>query len=153
MKKLLVFMLFAFVITNAQAQFGIKAGVDLATARVDGFGSESETGLFVGVFSTIELSDTFKIQPELLYVSVNDLDYISIPVLAKFSVADSFHLLAGPSLTYFLDAEDEEFQVNLDFGVSFDVMENLDLNAKYSYMLNKDWGVDGFFVGLGYSFN
>lgn len=146
-------MLFVVAFTNAQAQFGIKAGVDLATARVDGFGSESETGFFVGAFSTIELSDTFKLQPELLYVSIKDLDFISLPILAKFSVADSFHLLAGPSLTYFLDAEDEEFQFNLDFGVSFDVTENLDLNAKYSYMLNKDWGVDGLFIGVGYSFN
>lgn len=146
-------MLFVVAFTNAQAQFGIKAGVDLATARVDGFGSESETGFFVGAFSTIELSDTFNLQPELLYVSIKDLDFISLPILAKFSVADSFNLLAGPSLTYFLDAEDEEFQFNLDFGVSFDVTENLDLNAKYSYMLNKDWGVDGLFIGVGYSFN
>jgi opacity protein-like surface antigen len=153
MKKLFIFMLVVAAFTNAQAQFGIKAGLDLATARVDGYGSESETGLFVGVFSTIELSDTFKIQPELLYVSVKDLDFISLPVLAKFSVADSFHLLAGPSLTYFLDAEDEEFQVNIDFGVSFDVMENLEINAKYSHMLKKEWQLNGFFVGLGYSFN
>jgi opacity protein-like surface antigen len=153
MKKLLLLavIVISSVCLNAQ-NFGIKAGVDFASARVDGFGSDSETGFFVGAFTSFNLSDKLLLQPELLYVNVKDLDFISLPLLLKFSVADKFNLLAGPSLTYFLDAEDEEFQLNLDFGVSYDVMENLDINAKYSYMLNKDWGVDGFFIGLGYKF-
>lgn len=153
MKKIILIAIIAICSVSLNAQnFGVKAGVDFASARVDGFGSTSETGFFVGAFTSFNLSDKIMLQPELLYVNVKDLDFISLPLLVKFSVAEKFNLLAGPSLTYFLDAEDEEFQLNLDLGVSFDVMENLDINAKYSYMLNKDWGVDGFFIGLGYKF-
>lgn len=152
MKKLLT-LLFVLSLTTTFAQFGIKAGVDFATVKVKGFGSSSETGFFVGATYTAAVSDKFSIQPELLYVNIKDLDFLSLPVLAKFNVAEKFNLLAGPSLTYFLDAEDDEFQFHLDFGASYDIMSNLDLNAKYSLMLKEEWKLNGFFVGLGYKFN
>ena len=154
MKKLFITLLIVVGFTlTTQAQFGVKAGIDFATAKAKGFSSESETGFFVGVFTSFELSDKVKLQPELLYVDIKDLELLSLPVLAKFSVAESFNLLVGPSLNYFLDADDEEFQLNLEFGASYDIANQFELNAKYTYMLKDDWRLNGFFVGLGYRFN
>ncbi len=153
MKKqvfILAILLLCSVGLTAQSTFGIKAGVDLATVKVSGF-SDSETGFFVGGFTTLSLSDQFLLQPELLYVDVKDLEFISLPLLAKFAVAENFNLLAGPTFNYFLDVDEDEFKVNLDVGASYDFTEKIDLSARYSLGLG-DVKVHGLFIGLGYKF-
>lgn len=152
-KNVFLIIVVAFFCLNISAQggnFGIKAGVDFATVKVAGL-SASETGFFVGAFTTINLSESILLQPELLYVSIKDLDFLSLPLLLKFSVAENLNLLAGPSLNYFLDMDEDEFKVNLDFGASYDIGANLDINAKYSLGLG-DVDVNGVFIGLGYKF-
>ena len=157
MKKLLfaAIAVFAFGFTNAQeTKFGAKAGVDLATAKVKILGttaSASETGFFLGGFANIGLSEKFSVQPELLYVAITDLNFISVPVLAKYNVAEKFGIIAGPSLNYFLDAEEDEFKVNVDFGAIYDITEEIDVNAKYSLGMG-DVSVSGIFIGAGYKF-
>ncbi|TDS65081.1 hypothetical protein C8P70_103103 [Myroides indicus] len=37
---------------------------------------------------------------------------LSVPILAKYNVAEKFNLLAGPSLNYNLDWDDEKFKLN-----------------------------------------
>jgi len=157
MKKLLfaAIAVFAFGFTNAQeTKFGAKAGVDLATAKVKILGttaSASETGFFLGGFANIGLSEKFSVQPELLYVAITDLNFISVPVLAKYNVAEKFGIIAGPSLNYFLDAEEDEFKLNVDFGAIYDITEEIDVNAKYSLGMG-DVSVSGIFIGAGYKF-
>ena len=157
MKKLLfaAIAVFAFGFTNAQeTKFGAKAGVDLATAKVKILGTTataSETGFFLGGFANIGLSEKFSVQPELLYVAITDLNFISVPVLAKYNVAEKFGIIAGPSLNYFLDAEEDEFKVNVDFGAIYDITEEIDVNAKYSLGMG-DVSVSGIFIGAGYKF-
>ena len=157
MKKLLfaAIAVFAFGFTNAQeTKFGAKAGVDLATAKVKILGTTataSETGFFLGGFANIGLSEKFSVQPELLYVAITDFNFISVPVLAKYNVAEKFGIIAGPSLNYFLDAEEDEFKVNVDFGAIYDITEEIDVNAKYSLGMG-DVSVSGIFIGAGYKF-
>lgn len=157
MKKLLfaAIAVFAFGFTNAQeTKFGAKAGVDLATAKVKILGttaSASETGFFLGGFANIGLSEKFSVQPELLYVAITDLNFVSVPILAKYNVADKFGIIAGPSLNYFLDAEEDEFKLNVDFGAIYDITEEIDVNAKYSLGMG-DVSVSGIFIGAGYKF-
>ncbi|TDP60727.1 outer membrane beta-barrel protein [Flavobacterium dankookense] len=157
MKKLLfaAIAVFTFGFTNAQeTKFGAKAGVDLATAKVKILGTTataSETGFFLGGFANIGLSEKFSVQPELLYVAITDLNFISVPVLAKYNVAEKFGIIAGPSLNYFLDAEEDEFKVNVDFGAIYDITEEIDVNAKYSLGMG-DVSVSGIFIGAGYKF-
>jgi len=157
MKKLLfaAIAVFAFGFTNAQeTKFGAKAGVDLATAKVKILGttaSASETGFFLGGFANIGLSEKFSVQPELLYVAITDLNFVSVPILAKYSVAEKFGIIAGPSLNYFLDAEEDEFKLNVDFGAIYDITEEIDVNAKYSLGMG-DVSVSGIFIGAGYKF-
>ena len=74
-----------------------------------------------------------------------------MPLLAKYSFTEEFHAIAGPSLNYFLDAEEDQFKVNVDFGGSYDITDEIDLNAKYSLGFG-DVSVNGFFIGAGYKF-
>ncbi|RZL41862.1 MAG: PorT family protein [Pedobacter sp.] len=152
---------FAFTGTAQETKFGVKAGVDFASAKQEydftsigggkGTISSNETGFYVGGFATIGISESFAVQPEVLYVSIKDLNFLSVPVLARYSFAENFHGLAGPSFNYLLDAEEDEFKVNLDFGASYDITENLDINAKYSLGFG-DITLNGVFIGAGYSF-
>jgi hypothetical protein len=158
MKKIILTIAAVFAMTFANAQdtkFGVKAGVDFATVKVDlgpfGTASASETGFFVGGFATIGMSEKFAIQPEVLYVAITDSNFLSVPVLAKYTFAEKFSALVGPSFNYFLDAEEDQFKVNVDFGATYDVTENIDINAKYSLGFG-DVSVNGVFVGAGYKF-
>ena len=158
MKKIILSAaaILVFGFANAQdTQFGVKAGVDLATVKTDlgplGKVSASETGFFVGAFVDLGLSENFSVQPEVLYVAITDSNFLSVPILAKYSIAESFSLVAGPSLNYFMDAEEDEFKVNVDFGGIYDITENLDINAKYSLGMG-DVQVSGVFIGAGYKF-
>ena len=157
MMKKLLFVAVLLISTFSQAQktkFGVKAGVDFASVKVKVAGTtatSSETGFFLGGFATLGVSDKFSVQPELLYVAVSDSNFFSIPVLAKYSFAEKFSALAGPSFNYFSNADTDKFKVNLDLGASYDITEEIEVNAKYSLGFG-DVAVNGLFVGAGYRF-
>lgn len=158
MRKLL-FVLAAitgtFVTQAQEMKFGVKAGIDLASTKVDlgplGEVTGSETGYYLGGFATIGISEKFAVQPELMYVLIKDFNFLSVPILAKYELADSFHVLAGPSLNYFTELEEEKFKINVDFGASYDISEEFDVNAKYS-LGTGDVAISGIFIGAGYKF-
>lgn len=169
MKKIILSIaaVLAFGFVNAQeAKFGLKGGVDFASMHGKDGGnsySESETGFYVGGFVDIAVSDKFHVQPELLYVSVNDLDQIQIPVLAKFPLVEDLSLLAGPDFGFLLNGGEGSKTLNfgLDLGLTFDFNENLSLDGKYNFGLsnlveggNSDFStkISGFFLGLSYKF-
>ena len=112
MKKIILSIAAVLVFGFANAQqtkFGLKAGVDFASmhGKFDGSSySESETGFYAGGYADITVSNKFHVQPELLYVSVKDLDQIQVPVLAKIPVVEDLSLLAGPNLGFLLNAAD-----------------------------------------------
>lgn len=159
MKKLLFIVgvfLVATVVTHAQeTKFGVKAGVDFASIKVKVLGTTvtgSETGFFLGGFANLGLSDTFSVQPELLYVAIQDSNFLSVPILARYEIAKGFGLMGGPSLNYFTDAEEDQLKFNVDLGANYEITEQIDVNAKYSLGFG-DVSVSGLFVGVGYSFN
>lgn len=144
--------------TAQETKFGVRAGVDLATVEqtvtfmgITASGSASETGFFVGGFASIGITESFAVQPEVLYVAIKDFNMLTVPVLGKYAVAEKIHLMAGPSFNYLLDAEEDEFKLNVDFGGSYDITENLDVAARYSLGFG-DVKVSGIFIGVGYSF-
>lgn len=169
MKKIIlsVAALLVFGFANAQeTKFGLKAGVDFASMHGKYGGnsySESETGFYAGGFIDITVSDKFHVQPELLYVSVNDLNQIQVPILAKFLLVEDLSLLAGPDFGFLLDAGEGSKTLNfgLDLGLSFDLNEDFSLDGKYNFGLsnlveggNSDFStkLSGFFFGLSYKF-
>ena len=162
MKKLfLVAALFAGTLfaSAQETRFGVRAGADFATVKVtvvnpmtgdEISASGSETGFFVGGFVELGLSESFAVQPEVLYVAISESSMINVPVLAKYSFSD-FSILAGPGLNYLLDAEEDQFKVNIEVGASYDFTENIDAQARYSIGMG-DVSMSGLFIGVGYKF-
>lgn len=164
-------MIFCAIISvnSQETHFGLKAGVNLAsiggddTEDVDG-----RTGFHVGAVAEFMLNEQFGIQPELLYsmqgAETEDsesgfdyryelkLDYISLPILAKYKFTPGFSVHLGPQVSYLLSAEAEyeesfggqtisgtedmkDFTNDIDFGVAGGLGYQLDMgvffNARY----------------------
>lgn len=160
MKKIIlsIIAVLTFGVISAQdLKFGARAGLDLLSAKVDGGGSVSATGFYAGGFVEFGIADKFSLQPGLNYHAASkdgvDFNYLSIPVLAKYNVADKFNLYAGPSLFYSLESDDEDkTRFNLDLGASYDITENFFVDPRYSIGLTGDVKVSHFLIGVGYRF-
>jgi len=159
MKKIILaaIAVMAFGLTNAQqTRFGIKGGLNLSTV-VGGDVENAKTlvGFHVGGFAEIHVVEKFFIQPELLFSAQgakaevdfgNDanvkLNYLNIPVLAKYYIVDKkFSVEAGPQLGVLLSAKVEDEDIK-DFTRSVDLGFNI--GAGYSF-------TDNLSVGLRYT--
>lgn len=157
----------SFSSVNAQEiNFGVKAGLNLASLT----GEELEDydmlmSFHVGAVAEIGISEKFSFQPELLYSSQGAkaeqsgikikalLNYLNLPLMAKYYVAEGFSVEAGPQIGYLLSAkfkaegggESETRDVkdelkSIDFGVNFGAgykLENgLNFGARYNLGLS-----------------
>lgn len=166
MKKLFLLTAVAvFGLTSVNAQdFGLKAGVDIASIKTefDDFSATvSETGFYIGGYVDVEVSESITFQPSVMYVSVEALDQIAIPLMAKFSVSEEFSVLAGPSLGILLDSTEGSKSLNfgIEAGVAYDISEEFFVEARYSLGLANlvedapsDFSskLSGLFIGVGY---
>lgn len=118
MKKLLVVVaVITAVFANAQSskreegiKFGLKGGLNVANMYGDIEENTFRTSLHIGVVSEIIVNDNFSIQPELLFsgqgysdegfngYSRYKLNYVNLPVMMKYYVADRLSIEAGPQL-------------------------------------------------------
>lgn len=188
MKKLLLTAaaVFAFSFANAQeTKFGVKAGLNLANLSGDVDNNSSRLSFQVGGFAEFKLSDKFAIQPELLYSAqgtkldvgasedvVLALDYINIPVMAKYFATEKLSLEVGPQIGFLtsakakFDGESEDIKDGLkstDFGVNFGLgynfTENISAGLRYNLGLsniadddNADLKNGVFALSVGYKF-
>ena len=130
MKKLFT-LLFVFsvfsVMSYAQMQLGVKAGLNLANLSGDDISdTDARTGFAGGLFFMYQFNDMFAIQPEAYYTMKGatdkgtiegftyeaemKLDYIEIPLLLKFliPIKDSGvrpSIFAGPSIGFNMSAK------------------------------------------------
>jgi hypothetical protein len=116
------------------SRFGIKAGVNLSNFYKESLGDQNlRLGFNVGIFTELAVSESFSIQPELLFTTKGNqisydegdnlfqdlvegdpqaftgdvetnLSYIELPLLAKFTISEVLNLHVGPYLSYLLDA-------------------------------------------------
>ncbi|MGV8947397.1 MAG: porin family protein [Lutibacter sp.] len=170
MKKIVfvaVFAIFSLVSLNAQTSFGAKAGLNVAKLIGDVPDNKSLIGFNVGIFAEIGLADSFYIQPELFYstqggtfdypiIGSTDLklNYINLPIMFKYDVANRFYLEAGPQIGFLvaadlgdLDVKDayESTDFGANFGLSYGFTEKLFAQARYNIGLSnivKDNGND-----------
>ena len=160
MKKIILAAVAVLALGSANAQdvkFGVKGGLDLVSAKVTGGGSLSATGFYLGGFAEFGLSDKIVFQPGLNYHTASEdganLDFVSLPVLFKYNVAEKINIIAGPSMYYSMDADDsDKTRFNLDLGASYDITENLFVDRRYSLGLTGDVKVSHFLIGVGYKF-
>lgn len=111
-----VAILAAGLTANAQeVNFGAKAGVNFANVSGEDVEDNiTRTSFNVGAVVEFEISDKFSIQPELIYSAQGakleeesdvdltlKLDYLNVPVIAKFYAAESFSLEFGPQVGFY----------------------------------------------------
>ncbi len=178
MKKLLfATLLLCAVSFSAEAQlvrFGVKGGVNFSNFNggVDGIDYSGRTGWHAGALVEIGVTENFKIQPEALFTSQGadvdgfgdfNLDYISVPVLAKFYiVTDKLSIDVGPQFSFLVNEAEEAFEnESFDFalagGLGLDITDSFFAQARYTIGLteaSKNAEVKNavFQVSLGYKF-
>lgn len=171
MKKITLLLAAVFTIgfVNAQEKkdvsFGIKGGLNvssLTNVAEDGADSNPLVGFHVGLFGEFMIGDKFAIQPEVVYSTQGveiefegekgdvKLDYINIPILAKYYVDNAFSLELGPQIGFITQAEaksggvsvdvkDEikSVDVSLGFGGSYYFADKFMLSARYNLGLTR----------------
>lgn len=178
MKKIL-FAAVLFVATTINAQelkFGAKAGVNLATLSDDSpIDISGRTGFHLGFITEIRFSEKFSFQPEVLYSSQGaktelsvtglgsseediKLDYVNIPLIAKYYFIPGLALEVGPQVGLLVKAEREfkndftgelvsgtedieEDTKSMDYGVaaglSYELPWGVFLSGRYNFGLSK----------------
>lgn len=169
----------------AQAQgidFGIKAGANFSNFSGD-VDSDGITSFHAGAVLELNIVPMFSVQAEGLFSSMGakykdngnvdflnsardiNLDYISVPVLAKFYVLpDRFSLMAGPQFSFLVnDADDinaKSTDIAIAGGAELKIIAGLFAQARYNVGVTKvnDDTVVGdiknsvFQLSLGYMF-
>ena len=137
---------------QSESSFGIKGGANFTFFKVPegafGTSPETVTGIYVGGFADFEMDDNFSVQPELLYIVLNDFNFINAPIYLKYQVGNSFNLLVGPSLNYFFDFFTNKFKVRGDLATSYELTNNLNIHIKYALGF-EEITPNGLFIGLG----
>lgn len=166
--------------TAQEVTFGAKAGINIANFSGGDADRNALIGLQAGLISEIAFSDKFSLQPELLYTRQGSesedivkvkLDYIAVPVLAKFYVAENFSVEVGPQFSFLVDdkgdyndssipdadtdASSFDFSANLGLGYNFG--SNMFAQLRYNYGIttvveNPDIKNSVFQLALGYKF-
>ncbi len=160
MKKSILFiaamiMSTTFVAAQESVYFGAKGGLNFSTFSGDGFSdfeedSKARTAYHLGLLAEIPVSARFSIQPEVLYSAQGyditelenaediefQLDYVTVPVLAKFYVVNGFSLEAGPQFGFLvkneIDSGDGSITLDDDNYKNFDLSIGLGASFKFN---------------------
>lgn len=157
MKKILFLAVALLGAVAMQAQgvnFGVKAGANFSNLTGD-IDSEGITSFHAGAVLELNLVPTFSIQAEGLFSSQGgkakfeaegvvgvaediNLDYISVPVMAKFYVLpNSLSVMAGPQFSFLVDEAEEawdtkSFDMAAAGGVELKIIAGLFAQARYT---------------------
>ncbi len=182
---------FAIISTNLQAQvtlgnrqtdtdrdveFGVKAGLNLATIAVEDVDENNfKAGFHAGVSAKFPLSESFALQPEVLFTqkgvkttydadflgfdvadgeTTYNLNYVDIPIYAVYNFTDNFNLHLGPYLGILVDASVDTQTEVLDF-VNIDNTEeiNEDRFNSITYGLTGGLGFELGMISIGANYN
>lgn len=156
-KTTVIFLLFYVSLAglaNAQARPGFKLGMNssnISKTRLD-----SKTGLYIGAFVKIPITDYYALQPELLYSNQGgqsnsteysdvNINYLSIGIPNKFYVGpnNGFHFMLGIGLdinlannfislsNFNIDEEISPVDVVAFGGIGYEFDFGLTLEARY----------------------
>jgi len=184
MKKLLLSSIIILGISNSinaqDINYGLKTGLNISNFIGGDADRNNIFSFHAGGFAEFELSEKFSLQPELLYSRQGSeaenvinikVDYLAIPVMAKYYLSENFSLEVGPQASFLIndkaefndssipdaetDAPSFDFGINLGFGYNFN--SNLFAQARYNYGIttiteNPDIRNSVFQISLGYKF-
>lgn len=189
MKKTVLLFLIAFTgITSIQAQdgvkFGVKAGANFANLVGDTDGIDGRTGLHVGGVINVGINEWLAIQPEVIYSMqgysgeemgvdfTGKLDYVNIPIMADFTIAEGFSLQGGPQIGINVTSKEEAGDIEVEsdaesldigtgIGAQYELPMGLFFQARYMVGLTDVFDTDGEFsnknsvisLSVGWFFN
>ena len=157
MKQTVIFVLIFIAMgfsTHAQSEvdFGVKGGLNLTFFQVEvanfGTNTETEAGYYGGVFLDFHIDESLSIQPEVLYIGLNDFKFLNAPIYMKYEVANNFDVMVGPSLNYFFDFFSNKFKVRADVCAAYNITPAIDLHTKYTIGF-EEIASNGLFIGIG----
>ena len=158
MKKVVLLFLISFSFAFNYAQeisYGLKAGLNVAKLNFSDADAnevyDSRMALHFGAVVEFSFSDKFSVEPEILYSSVGTkadmggmeakladdeimivADYLTIPVMAKYYVAEGFSINAGPQIGFLLSAKIKTNDETVDMKDEFESTDfGLGLGAGY----------------------
>lgn len=160
----------AFAFTNAQqTRFGVKGGLNISSlVGGDVEDTKALIGFHVGGFAEIKVIERLAIQPELLFSTQGTkvdgfggqdedwkLNYINVPVLAKFYITKQFTVEAGPQIGFLVSAKADgddvkdnfkSIDLGFNFGAGYNFTDNFSAGVRYTVGLSNvlDYDVDGF---------
>ncbi len=145
--------------------FGVKGGVNFTNMTSDGFDdTNSRTGFNVGLLAEIPVGDRFSVQPEVLYSTQGteatrnfagttytgeyQLDYVQVPLLAKFYLIDGLAIEAGPSFNFLADEKYDLKSGNIDYEQDSEMASTFEFGGALgaSYKFNNGFFIDGRYV-------
>ncbi len=176
-KVLLSLVVIATTVLASQAQvsYGAKAGANLYNfSGDDAEGLDSKIGFNVGGFVNIPVSETFSVQPELVFSAEGakasegdgtlNLNYLNIPIMLQYNTPSGFYAEAGPQIGLLmsakakLDGESEDIKDSFK-GTNISVGVGLGFGARYNLglgnILDSDGGdlkLGGFQLGVSFKF-
>ncbi len=159
----IVLLVFSGKAFAQESQIGVKGGLNLSTLNIDSKNDKNlKAGFHAGVFTKIPLTESFAIQPELLYsmkgvkYSFEDniladgranfnLNYLELPVKLVFNLSEDFEIQFGPYVSYLINANVDTDADVLGF---WKIDNNKELDRKNYNAL--DYGLS---LGLGFDFD
>lgn len=178
---------------STSPSFGVKGGVNFATINGGDFDSpSSRTSFHAGLFGEFPVApDLFSIQVEALYSGQGfksdvdgglfggngkveyQLDYINVPVLAKFYIVKGLSIEAGPQFSFKVNEEIDadananggdldlneakDFEFGVSGGLSFETPFGIFATARYNQGITEifkdsDAKNSVFQLGVGFKF-
>ena len=175
MKKIVLLVGAALLSVGAFAQgnsrgveYGVKAGLNLAK-QTKVLKAKMRPGFYVGAFAEYGFGNTFGLQAELLFQEMGvrqkdsgttttaKVNYLTLPVIAKFYLYRGLSLDLGPQFGYlttlkttskasngekttvnwYKDSSTRKFDVAFAMGLSFRFANRMDVSARYNLGLTE----------------
>lgn len=192
MKKLIILSIALIITVSVSAQsiisergfnWGVKGGLN-ATSLSNDFNLNTKASFYAGAYAKLFITENWAIQSEIVYSrqgaqdEVNELkilqriNYINIPILAKYYIVKKLSVEVGPQLGIKLDSESKfddyklknseaftSVDLSLAIGASYYIMNNISVNVRCNIGLtniltNKSYSSTNnvFQLGLSYAF-
>src|SRR5690606_27034879 len=168
MKKKSIFLIITFLLFFSEADsqefdLAVQGGLNFAGMPGDNEAAITKTiiNFHVGMTMEVSLSDTFSLQPGLIFSkqggkniysevleegevinaeTVVKLDYLNVPVMAKYYIVENFYAIGGPYIGFLISASYKE-KVEQTYELKVDISEDIKI-------------IDTVFnLGLGYKFD
>lgn len=125
MKKVLALAALVAVVSTANAQFGVKAALNISTWRGDDVEDASSLlGVNLGVYYNAALSENFSIEPQLDFSTEGvkaeggdskfKTNFINLSALARYNSPGGFFVGTGPQIGFLVSSKAEEGDQSAD---------------------------------------